>query len=557
MGCAASSIDVPVTSKATFLANVAAVNSQSPNFPNGQNLVQAMCVSGGGSRAFAFSSGIYRAVNELNLLAKLEGVSSVSGGTWCSSVVMFAKEYQGNPIELDALLGPSTTPEELTLEFLAQPTAPIASGISKGNSAEIIIAALATDLVHEYEAWEKVIADFVLSPFKLDSFGPRLADSAADVERIKSENPSLASASFTTPQPGRPRVFVMNGTSMAPKTFKITTSNAVSFQMCADYIGTPFYPNDSKVTYPPAPCCPGGKCPSCCKGETLIVGGGMIESFAFGGAAPKVQSGGKMPVPQGPAFALPRAVGISSWAMGGIFAEVREGTFVNSRANYWPVTSSILPGPQMAKVWQFGDGGGVDNSGMLALLQRGARKALWICSSFNALAANYDWKSATQATFDPIAAGVVDQVYTLFGYVNKEDTTEFLTNNQVFEKDKLLPFMRKVVALKEAGKPAVVKEELTVQTNTWWGIQGGNQLEFIIFYLETSTDFESALPEATQQNIKEGAKGEFKGYPIYSTTGQNANDPLGLTPSQVNLLAAQGEYSVRQNHQMMEDFLSC
>ena len=39
----------------------------------------------------------------------------------------------------------------------------------------------------------------------------------------------------------------MNGTSMAPKTFKITTSNAVSFQMCADYIGTPFYPNDSKV----------------------------------------------------------------------------------------------------------------------------------------------------------------------------------------------------------------------------------------------------------------------------------------------------------------------
>ena len=66
----------------------------------------------------------------------------------------------------------------------------------------------------------------------------------------------------------------------------------------------------------------------------------------------------------------------------------------------------------------------------------------------------------------------MDQVYTLFGYVNKEDTTEFLTNNQVFEKDKLLPFMRKVVALKDAGQPAVVKEELTLQTNTWWGIQG-------------------------------------------------------------------------------------
>jgi len=556
MGCA-SSVNVAVTSKDTFLANVAAVNSQSPTFPNGQNLVQGMCVSGGGSRAFTFSSGIYRALNELNLLTKLEGISSASGGTWCSSVVMFAKEYAGNPIELDALLGPATTPGELTLDFLAQPTAPIASGISKGNSMKIIVAALLTDLRHEYCAWERIIAEFVLSPFKLDSFGPRLADSAADVERIKSENPSLANASFTTPQTGRPRVFVMNGTSLASKNFQVTTSNAVSFQMCPDYVGSPFYPNDSKVHYPVAPCCPGRQCPSCCKGEMLIVGGGMIESFAFGGAAPKVQSGGKKPVPQSPPFALPRAVGISSWAMGGALAEVDEGKFVNSRANYWPVTSSILPGPQAAKVWEFGDGGNIDNSGMLALLQRGVRKALWICSSFRALAPNYDWKTVTQATFDPIAAGVVDQVYTLFGYVDKSDTTEFVTNNQVFEKDKLLPFMRKVVALKDAGKPAVVKEELTVQTNTWWGIQGGNQLEFIIFYLETSTDFETALPEETQLNIKEGAKGNFKNYPIYSTTGENSGDPLGLTPSQVNLLAAQGEYSVRQNYQMIEDFLSC
>ncbi|CAE7438544.1 unnamed protein product [Symbiodinium sp. KB8] len=457
-----------------------------------------MCVSGGGSRAFTFASGIYRALNELNLLPKLEGISSVSGGTWCSSVVMFAKEYAGNPIELDALLGPSTTPGELTLDFLAKPTAPIASGISKGNSMKIIVAALATDIKHEYCAWEKIIAEFVLSPFKLNDFEPRLADSAADVDRIKSENPSLANARFTTPQTGRPRVFVINGVLLAPKNFQVTTSNAVSFQMCPDYVGSPFYPNDSKVDYPLAPCCPGGHCPSCCKGETLIVGGGLIESFAFGGAAPKVQSGGKVQVPQAPPFALPRAVGISSWAMGGQFAEVREGKFVNSRANYWPVTSSILPGPQMAKVWEFGDGGNIDNAGILALLQRGARKVLWICSSFRALAKNYDWKSVTQATFDPIAAGVVDQVYVLFGYVDKSDTAEFLTNNQVFEKDKLLPFMRKVVALKDAGKPAVVKEELTVQTNAWWGIQGGNQVEFIIFYLETSSDFESALPEETQ-----------------------------------------------------------
>ncbi|CAE7202237.1 unnamed protein product [Symbiodinium pilosum] len=130
-------------------------------------------------------------------------------------------------------------------------------------------------------------------------------------------------------------------------------------------------------------------------------------------------------------------------------------------------------------------------------------------------------------------------------------------HKRVFEKDKLLPFMQKVLALKEAGQPAVVKEELMVQPNTWWGVKGGYKLEFIILYLETSTDFQQALPQETQQNIAEGSKGLFVNYPIYSTTGNNGDtDPLGLTPAQVNLLAAQGEYSVMQNRQMFESFLS-
>ena len=30
---------------------------------------------------------------------------------------------------------------------------------------------------------------------------------------------------------------------------QVTTSNAVSFQMCPDYVGSPFYPNDSKARF--------------------------------------------------------------------------------------------------------------------------------------------------------------------------------------------------------------------------------------------------------------------------------------------------------------------
>lgn len=65
--------------------------------------------------------------------------------------------------------------------------------------------------------------------------------------------------------------------------------------------------------------------------------------------------------------------------------------------------------------FQFGDGGSLENAGLLPLLQRGARKVVWVAASFQALNAAYDWDSATVETFDPVAAGVIDQVYVTFG----------------------------------------------------------------------------------------------------------------------------------------------
>ncbi|OLQ03091.1 ATP-dependent RNA helicase DDX51 [Symbiodinium microadriaticum] len=72
------------------------------------------------------------------------------------------------------------------------------------------------------------------------------------------------------------------------------------------------------------------------------MGGGFTETFAFGGAAPKEQSGGEKCVLKEPSspFALPYAVGISSWAAGGALNQVRIlGNVLNIRRDYWPVTS--------------------------------------------------------------------------------------------------------------------------------------------------------------------------------------------------------------------------
>ena len=116
---------------------------------------------------------------------------------------------------------------------------------------------------------------------------------------------------------------------------------------------------------------------------TLTVGGGMIESFAFGGDAPTpaAQHGGTVSVPK-PAdtFSLPEAVGISSYAPAGGFGNRRlTAWWWNIRKKYWPITSDVASTPQEERYYSFGDGGNVDNAGLLPLLQRRAKKGHLDC----------------------------------------------------------------------------------------------------------------------------------------------------------------------------------
>lgn len=292
---------------------------------------------------------------------------------------------------------------------------------------------------------------------------------------------------------------------------------------------------------------------------TLSVGGGFIESFAFGGEAPTpaAQRGGSQVSVPAPAscFSLPEMVGISSYAPASAFSNRRiTNTWLNIRKLYWPITSRTVPTPQEAHEYALGDGGAIDNSGLLPLLQRRARKVIWIATSYMPMT-EYDYEKATFGNFDPYEAQVVDQVAAAFGYgLCNKDEGYFYSNNQVFKKTELLPICRKLWNLKSQGKPCVLKETLEVLSNNYWGIVGGYEVSLVLVYLDQCTDFQKQLPEEVQQEIAKGAGGAFENFPIYKTTGNNKDDRLGLTTAQVNLLAAQGEYAVRQNAELFREF---
>ncbi|CAE7290221.1 unnamed protein product, partial [Symbiodinium pilosum] len=455
--------------------------------------------------------GVYRALHHMGALAKLDAISSVSGGTWASAVYMFGKDYQGVAIDTTTMLGPKTTPSELTMSKLSEPAAPMARGVTQGNSTE-----LAKQLFWQHrnsELWNRLVAELVLKPFGLEELDSYMAASEAAVQRIKAENPSLKDKKIVTPRADRPKLFVMNGALLAPKRYNTNGDSIVSFQMCPDYTGSPFYPGGCKevfmpeVTYHAAPIC----CvdPFWRPNISQVVGGGMIESFAFGkDSFRKSTQHSKNEAVGAPAqgFSLAEAVGISSYNPAPLLASTRLAAAIFSiQKQYWPVISGKTQQTCPARDFQFGDGGNLENSGLLPLLQRRAKNVIWVANSYRPLSSSYDFESATPGSFDPEAAGVVESVSSVFGY----------GFNDVFEKNQLLGLVRQLAELKAAGKPAVIKETLHVLPNTYWGITGGYAMNLVLIYLEEVRDFQDQLPQDIQMELAKGSAGAFANYPIY------------------------------------------
>jgi len=132
-------------------------------------------------------------------------------------------------------------------------------------------------------------------------------------------------------------------------------------------------------------------------------------------------------------------------------------------------------------------------------------------------------------------------------------------HNQVFLSSDLVLLGNRLQVLKDAGKAAVVRQTFRVQPNSWWGIKGNYDVDLTLVYNAQCKEFESLLPKETSNELRREYGGKFENFPHYKTTSQNdalSSGLVGLTASQVNLLAAQGEYTIRQNEAIFKEVLS-
>jgi len=353
---------------------------------------------------------------------------------------------------------------------------------------------------------------------------------------------------------------VMSATLLAPLGSMTNGKTAVSLQISPDFTGSPFHPDGERVQFFSENIFHGRY-----KKHQMVVGGGLQETFSFDNAAPKNGQHGRSQVsydlstiamkkPVEP-FSLERALGASSDALAGSLANFLVIPYVEQtvpEAKVWP----ILPDESQEKavIYKLGDGGNLENAGLLAMLQRKAKRIVWLVNTDTRITAEFDF-CADDISIFPIHGSITNQIYDKFGYGSDDVATGLLSGNQVFPKEDLRHVACKLQTLRNKGKPTVVKHTHRVQDNSWWGIVGGWDVEVLYVYNEHCQDFIDLLPDDTKESLERGSAGDFQHFPFYKTVNQVARQLTAYTQPQVNLLAAQAEYMVRKNADLFASVL--
>ncbi|NOQ27125.1 MAG: hypothetical protein GQ564_17330 [Bacteroidales bacterium] len=230
-----------------------------------------ICFSGGGSRALTCAWGQILGLKTLSLMDKIRYISSVSGGTWASSIYSFLPDS----ISDEELLGIYYTPEKLSLK---DGTGNLnVNTLGKYNLGVVPVGLKLTDLIesagiflvthpsseHKW-LWADLISKLVLDPFGLRSKGDEPWSSSKSFSLSKEyigkhfpqESPSIDDFYFL--RAGRPFIIMNNNIMEKVQTTDNGQQNIVQL------------PNQVTAVA-------GGV-----KGQTpdaSIVGGGLVETY--------------------------------------------------------------------------------------------------------------------------------------------------------------------------------------------------------------------------------------------------------------------------------------
>ncbi len=500
------------------------------------------CFSGGGPRSFAASLGQMRGLNAVGVLPFFGAISCVSGGSWFGVPFSFAPDS----FTVEELLGDVTAPGDITVGGL-QTIPDTCLGSALLNLSDWALGNLVAYYILQYiegnlpfdKIWSRLLNDRILSPFALSDTSSYFSLNSDTVSQIVTANPELTNTSFFTLRDDQPYMFA-GGTQIYPSTLAAPRGDLVRarpparskaaaaalnlpgqtyrhFEYSPAYVGTSQF-------FPGAGC--GG----------VDFGGGFVQSFGFDSSAPTAPPQNNLVEVPTPAFQflLSDVMGSSSAAIAAYLDEVGLDA-VFPEFTYWPIANI---GQEQACTYSFGDGGILENTGIVPLLRR----------QYKVIFAFVNSPYPVGSTDDGCYQGVDGQITRLFGHIPANDFGNS-QQTQIFPGSQFQTVLTGLAQSKKAGGVVFAAGNFTIQTPNKFGLEaypGNGEVLIFWMYNDLNQSWKSQLTgPGVQALLNSTAPSNYmKNFPNYDTVGQNEDEVLLLSAQQVNLLADMWSYNI-------------
>ena len=469
-----------------------------------------LAFSGGGTRSAACSLGQLRGLNELGLLKNVRYNSCVSGGAWTCLPFTYLNGGRTD----DMFLGQVIPPEDITLENLKLTDH---TSFAHLISNSIIIDDFLKNALRFAgdETYSRALGDVFLKPLGIDSLQRAFSFNQGSVAKLIALNSRLTPDDFYTVRAGRP--FLIVGATLLRMDNPLPLPQKIHYETTPLYVGT-------SVLHKTA------------GSRGLNIGGGYIEPLGFDSDEPADPPNNSqvVTVRLGAArhlYTLADVVGTTGAAPAEVLETLGLDWLGFPEFRHWSIPDADK---SRAIEYTFGDGGLLENLGVMPLLKRRVERIIVFVN--------------TKAKLKGMGKGEInDSIPPLFG-----QTPDFKLNH-VFPKAKYQELVDKLLVAKNAGSTVMHKDRYQVRDAPHYGIKGGWEVEVLWLYNERVAEWENRLPTRVRQKIGTGSLGNF---PHYRTFLQNPPAVIDLSATQVNLLAHLSCWNIMENAPIFEQMLT-
>jgi hypothetical protein len=457
--------------------------------------------SGGGTRTASAALGQLRGLRHIGLLDKARYCSCVSG----SSLATVPFTYLPDSWTDKTFLGPVISPRDITMNHLRQTDR---NSLAHRIANSVFVDGFLLNMVRLAgdETVSRMLGDMFLNPFGLDALRRFFSYDQMTLSAILKRNPHMKVSDFYQVRPGRP-FLIVNALILRPDNSRPLPSR-IPIETTPLYVGVRPVFNG-------------------CGANGRDIGGGYIEPFGFDSEAPDAppDEAKNVRVRLGATrhrYTLSDVMGSTCAAP----AEALAGAGLNfvgfPEFRYWPL---VGVGDVAAREYEIGDGGILENLGVMPLLARKVENIIVFVNTKDELSGS--------------GLGLINtSIPPLFG-----QTPGFETN-RVFPSTQYQKLVQGLLAAKNAGESVMFQDRYAVMENAHYGVKGGWEVNVLWVYNERVPAWEQELPPEIRDAIGSGSLSNF---PHYRTFFQNPPAIVDLSAKQTQLLAHLSCWNVVSN----------